>query len=111
VPSITIKQLHYDLTPTAGPSLVGHYLNLSEPEFKRIDAAVPVRRGGVSTSDVLRSYLGLLAQGKSDFDAIDNVREDEFFRARWASRSCPRARRCASGSMRRPSSCSMRCPR
>jgi hypothetical protein len=80
MPSITIKQLHYDLTPTAGLSLIGHYLDLLEPELKRIDAAVPVRRGGVSTSDVLRSCLGLLAQGKSDFDAIEKVREDEFFR-------------------------------
>jgi hypothetical protein len=31
-------------------------------------------RHGVSHSDVLRSYLGLLSLGKSDFDAIENVR-------------------------------------
>lgn len=37
-------------------------------------------RSGVATSDVLRSYLGLLVQGKSDFDAIENVRGDKFFK-------------------------------
>jgi hypothetical protein len=27
----------------------------------------------------VRSYLGLLVQGKSDFDAIENFRGDAFF--------------------------------
>lgn len=45
----------------------------------RIDAALPVN-GGVANSDVLRAYLGLLAQGKSDFDAIEGFRGDAFFK-------------------------------
>jgi hypothetical protein len=75
----TIKQLDYDLTPVAGLSLVGHHLQRLAPVFKRIDAAVPVRTG-VASSDILRSYLGLLVQGKSDFDAIENFRGDKFFK-------------------------------
>ncbi|MBI3759121.1 MAG: transposase [Deltaproteobacteria bacterium] len=39
------------------------------PAHARLDAVLPVR-GGVSNSDIVRSYMGLLAQGKSDFDAI-----------------------------------------
>lgn len=76
---LTVKQLDYDLTPVAGLALVGHYLNALAPHLARIDAALPVR-GGVSNSDVLRSYLGLLVQGKSDFDAIDNYRGDAFYK-------------------------------
>ena len=38
-------------------------------------------RHGIAHVDVLRSYLGLLCLGKSDFEAVSNVREDEFFAA------------------------------
>ena len=75
---ILVKQLDYDLTPTAGLALVRHFLNTIAPVLTRIDAALPVR-GGVANRDIVRSYLGLLVQGKSDFDAIENVRGDRFF--------------------------------
>jgi hypothetical protein len=76
---IVVKQLDYELTPVAGLALVGHHLQRLAPLFKRIDQALPVRNG-VAASDILRSYLGLLVQGKSDFDAIENVRGDKFFK-------------------------------
>jgi hypothetical protein len=76
---IQITQLNYDLTPTAGLALVGHHLNCITPVMTEVDTALPVR-GGVACSDVLRSYLGLLVQGKSDFDAIEGVRGDAFFK-------------------------------
>lgn len=76
---IKVKQLHYDLTPTAGLALVGHLLRTLSPAFSDLDAAVPVRTG-VASSDIVRSYLGLLVQGKSDFDAIENLRGDTFFK-------------------------------
>jgi len=74
-----VKQLDYDLTPVAGLALVGRHLDRLASVFKRIDAALPVT-GGVATSDILRSYVGLLVQGKSDFDAIENFRGDTFFK-------------------------------
>jgi len=74
-----VKQLDYDLTPVAGLALVGHHLNRLAPVFKQLDGALPVRNG-VANSDILRSYLGLLVQGKSDFDAIENFRGDAFFK-------------------------------
>lgn len=70
---LIVKQLDYDLTPVAGLALVGHHLKRLTPVFKQIDRALPVRTG-VKTSDIARSYLGLLVQGKSDFDAIENFR-------------------------------------
>jgi hypothetical protein len=75
----TVKQLAYDLTPVAGLALVGHHLQRLAPVFKRMDQALAVRTG-VATSDIARSYLGLLVQGKSDFDAIENFRGDAFFK-------------------------------
>ena len=76
---LIVQQLDYDLTPVAGLSLVGHYLNALRPMFKRLDAALRVK-GGVVNSDVVRSYLGLLVQGKSDFDAVENFRGDTFYK-------------------------------
>ena len=74
-----VKQLDYDLTPVAGLALVGHYLKAVSPVLSRLDAALPIR-GGVSNGDICRAYLGLLVQGKSDFDAIENFRGDAFFK-------------------------------
>ncbi len=76
---LIVKQLDYDLTPVAGLALVGHHLERLAPALARLDAAFPVRTG-VTASDILRSYLGLLVQGKSDFDAIENFRGDTFFK-------------------------------
>ena len=78
-PPFAVKQLSYDLTPVAGLALVGHHLQRLAAVFKRIDTALPVRMG-VASSDIVRSYLGLLVQGKSDFDAIENFRGDTFFK-------------------------------
>ena len=77
--TIEVKQLDYDLTPTAGLALVGHFLKTLAPVLADVDAAMPVRTG-VASSDIVRSYLGLLVQGKSDFDAIENLRGDKFFK-------------------------------
>jgi len=77
--TIEVKQLKYDLTPVAGLALVGDHLKILAPVLARLDAALPVR-GGVSNGDIVRSYLGLLVQGKSDFDAIENHRGDKFYK-------------------------------
>jgi hypothetical protein len=74
-----VKQLDYDLTPVAGLALVGHHMQRLVPVFDEIDQALPVKTG-VTNSEILRSYVGLLVQGKSDFDAIENFRGDAFFK-------------------------------
>ncbi len=66
-------------TSQSGLALVGVALNRYTSLASRADKAAPKR--GIATSDVLRSYLGLLCQGKSDFAAIRPFFEDdEFFR-------------------------------
>ena len=77
---IEVKQLEYDLTPVGGLALVGHYLEAMAPQWAKVDAALPVR-SGVSNSDIIRAYLGLLVQGKSDFDAVEGYRGDKFFKS------------------------------
>ncbi len=71
------KQEFY--TSTSGLALVGVALNRFTTLASRVDKVGPKR--GIATSDVIRSYLGLLCQGKSDFAAIRPFFEDdEFFR-------------------------------
>ncbi len=77
--TIEVKQLKYDLTPVAGLALVGDHLKILSPVFGALDKAMPVR-SGVANSDIVRSYVGLLVQGKSDFDAIENHRGEAFYK-------------------------------
>ena len=73
-----IKKLPYELTSNAGLALVGQYfkrLGINQ----RIDPKFPISGTGIANSDILKSYLGLLVQGKNDFDAIEAFRGDAFF--------------------------------
>ena len=76
---IEVRQLKYELTPVAGLALVGDHYKTFGPGLTRLDKALPVRTG-VANSDIVRSYVGLLVQGKSDFDAIENHRGDKFYK-------------------------------
>ncbi len=46
---------------------------------QRIDTKFTLSGKGIANSDILKSYLGLLVQGKSDFDAVEAFRGDAFF--------------------------------
>jgi hypothetical protein len=65
-------------TSTSGISFVGLGLNGFTNLAPSIAKAVPLSHG-ISHADVIRSYCALLAQGKSDFVAIAQHREDDFF--------------------------------
>lgn len=80
------KQEFY--TSQSGMALVGVALNRFTTLASRVDKAAPKR--GIATSDVVRSYLGLLCQGKSDFAAIRPFFEDdEFFQAALGLKKTP----------------------
>jgi len=64
---------------TSGIALVGLALNRFTNIASSLAKAVPLSHG-ISSADVIRSYCALLAQGKSDFAAIEQHREDDFFR-------------------------------
>ncbi len=42
-------------------------------------AAAPARSDAVAHGDILKSYVGLLCLGKSDFEAVNGMREDDYF--------------------------------
>lgn len=73
-----IEQSDADFTSHSGLALVGMALNRHSGLPKALDRKVSLRHG-IAHSDVLRSYIGLLSLGKSDFEAVENVRDDEFF--------------------------------
>lgn len=80
-PRFTIEQSDKEFyTSNSGMALVGLAINRFTSLCSRVAKAAPCR--GIATADVLRSYLGLLCQGKSDFEAIRPFWEDdEFFAA------------------------------
>ena len=58
--------------------MVGQCLEAARLEL--LDKKFPAPKGQMPTSDIVKSYVGLLALGKSDFDAIEPFRNDRFFR-------------------------------
>jgi hypothetical protein len=73
-----IKKLPYDLSSHAGLALIGQYLKSTKLK-SLLDCAFPIR-AGIANSDVLKSYIALLSLGKNDFDAIENFRDNDFFK-------------------------------
>lgn len=67
-------------TSNSGLALVGHRINDLCSLPLRAKKSFPVSSGGIGTDDILRSYLGLLSIGQSDFEAVTNRREDDYFR-------------------------------
>lgn len=65
-------------TSHAGLSLIGLCLN----KYGNINKAlkhIPLRHG-ISHSDIIKSYMGTLSLGKSDFEAVENYRQDKHFK-------------------------------
>jgi hypothetical protein len=62
----------------SGLALVGLCVNRFARLGKAMKRAIPLRHG-ISHEDVSKSYLGLMCLGKSDFEAVAGVREDDFF--------------------------------
>lgn len=73
-----LEQTDKEITSHAGLALVGIAISKYTALAQAIDTALP-KRHGTPTSDIIKAYLGLLAQGKNDFEAINNIREDRFF--------------------------------
>lgn len=77
-PRFTIEQSEQEFyTSHSGMALVGLAINRFTTLSSRLTKAAPSQ--GIATADVLRCYLGLLCQGKSDFEAIRPFWEDDEF--------------------------------
>ena len=78
MPRFELKQSTRHITSYAGLILVGQCLEAARLDL--LDKKLPVPKGHIRASDIVKSYVGLLALGKSDFDAIEEFRNDRFFR-------------------------------
>ena len=66
-------------TSHSGLALVGLCINRFTTLMTTLRAMIPLRHG-IPHSDIIKSYVGLLCLGKSDFEAVENVRSDRFFK-------------------------------
>ena len=66
-------------TSHSGLALVGLCLNKLCSLPAEAKDAFPVSPNGIGLDDIIRSYVGLLAIGKSDFEAITDCRDDDHF--------------------------------
>ena len=65
-------------TSHSGLALVGRAHGLTRLGAD-LDDNIPLRHG-IAHSDCIVSYVGIVCTGKSDFDAVENRREDAFFK-------------------------------
>ena len=73
-----LEQSNKEITSHAGLALVGAAIQKYTSLTQDVDTALS-KRHGTPTSDMIKTQLGLMAQGKNDFEAINNVRNDRFF--------------------------------
>jgi hypothetical protein len=66
-------------TSHSGLALVGLCLNRLGDFLKALKVNIPFHHGS-SHLDLIKSYLGILCLGKSDFEAIEGFRNDSFFK-------------------------------
>lgn len=66
-------------TSHSGMALIGLCVNRFTSLVKRLGSVSNLRKGAISHADVVRSYIGMLCLGKSDFAAIEGFRQDRFF--------------------------------
>jgi hypothetical protein len=79
MPRFEVKQSStLQLTSYSGLALIGQCCQAAQVEAV-IDPRLPVSQG-MRTSDIVKSVVGLLSLGKSDFEAIEPFREDRFFK-------------------------------
>ncbi len=79
MPKLKLEQSKTETyTGHAGTVLVGECLN-KYGKLEEISAQLGPG-GEVSNADLIRTSVGLLAQGKSDFEAVENVRNDKVFK-------------------------------
>jgi hypothetical protein len=75
-----LEQSDESLTTHSGLALIGLLLNKVQLGSRLKDTVfAELKNPEISHADVVVSYLGLLAQGKSDFEHIEPFRQDEFF--------------------------------
>ncbi|MQM39018.1 IS1380 family transposase [wastewater metagenome] len=90
--TFTLQQSRTEVyTPNGGLALVGHCLNRHTSLTKT--ARTVVKRHGIPNIELIRTYLGLITLGKSDFQAAEPVRTDPFFKSALGIKQSPSSAR------------------
>ena len=79
-------------TSHSGLALVGLCLNRYSKLQKALKAGITLRHG-IEHSDIIKSYIGTLCLGKSDFEAIENFRKDNYFKNSLSIKQVPSSSR------------------
>lgn len=87
MPNVTFRASGRTLTSHAGLSLIGQCLETAGVDSLNAHFPTPL---GMRSSDVIKSYLGLLCLGMSDYDAIENFRRDTPFQQLLTLQKVPR---------------------
>lgn len=75
-----IQQTQEILTSQSGLALIGSLLEKSNYKFELDKLPMPANRGAtLKNSDIAVSMIGLLSQGRCDFEHIELFRKDHFF--------------------------------
>lgn len=76
----TFEQSNEFLTTHSGLTFVGALITKTNLKERLDKSKLPgVYKPDISHSDIATTYIGLLCQGKSDYDNIEPFREDDFF--------------------------------
>jgi hypothetical protein len=79
-------------TSHSGLALVGLCLNRYGQLNQALDKGVPLRHG-IAHADIIKSMIGSLCLGKSDFEAMENYRNDDYFKAALSIQQVPSSAR------------------
>ena len=92
MPTFKLEQSKTEIiTPHGGLALVGHCLN-QQTSLAKTSRTI-VKRHGIANIDLIRTYLGLICLGKSDFEAVEQARYDPFFKSAMAIKQSPSSAR------------------
>ncbi|SHM83539.1 hypothetical protein SAMN05660826_02097 [Caldanaerovirga acetigignens] len=90
-----IVRINEILTPVSGLACVGVLLNKTGFKSRLNNAKISkMPEPDIKNSDVAISYIGLLCQGKNDFDSIEPFRQDKFFKSALGSEKSLQVRLC-----------------
>jgi len=79
-------------TSHSGLALVGLCLNRYGQLNQALEKDIPLRHG-IAHADIIKSIIGTLCLGKSDFEAIENHRNDNYFKAALSIQQVPSSAR------------------
>lgn len=80
-------------TSHSGLALIGLCINRYSGLQQQITRKMTGQQDKISHADILRSMLGLLCLGKSDYEAVSAMREDDYFKQSLGIRNVPSAER------------------